>query len=300
MIIFLFATLITFYSLPFIITFSGDKSRIQIRKASKLQETLSKHSLPEIPTLKGVKTKINTIVPTDEIESVRIRHISLATEELANECFKLLVEFKAEFADLASKISICEFSKFSGGEVGWISSITSDEPQILPPEVINAAYQINKGDIIVTPGSVSGAKTWHVLQLMDVSARLNKNLAKRRYDNYMSVKGLDKDTAALSYSIETMGCQMNFADSERIEGQLRDMGYSRTEDSATANLVILNTCSIREHAEHKVYSHIGPHALRKRKGEDVSIMVTGCVAQQEGEALTKRFPEVYATYTMIQ
>jgi tRNA-2-methylthio-N6-dimethylallyladenosine synthase len=57
-------------------------------------------------------------------------------------------------------------------------------------------------------------------------------------------------------------------------------------------LVVLNTCSIRDHAEQKVYSYIGPHAKRKRDGEDVAIVVAGCVAQQEGEALLRRAPEV--------
>eukprot|EP00596_Hydrurales_sp_CCMP1899_P003871 CAMPEP_0119044434 /NCGR_PEP_ID=MMETSP1177-20130426/31420_1 /TAXON_ID=2985 /ORGANISM="Ochromonas sp, Strain CCMP1899" /LENGTH=454 /DNA_ID=CAMNT_0007014527 /DNA_START=628 /DNA_END=1992 /DNA_ORIENTATION=- len=96
----------------------------------------------------------------------------------------------------------------------------------------------------------------------------------------------------LKYSIETMGCQMNSADSERMEGSLKELGYTLADDSSTASVVILNTCSIRDHAEQKVYSYIGPHALRKRKGEDVSIIVAGCVAQQEGEVLARRFPAV--------
>jgi len=58
------------------------------------------------------------------------------------------------------------------------------------------------------------------------------------------------------------------------------------------DVIILNTCSIRDHAEQKVYSYIGPHAKRKREGEDVTIIVAGCVAQQEGEKLLRRAPEV--------
>ena len=57
-------------------------------------------------------------------------------------------------------------------------------------------------------------------------------------------------------------------------------------------MVVLNTCSIRDHAEQKVYSYIGPYAKRKREGEDITIVVAGCVAQQEGEALLRRAPEV--------
>ncbi|KAL3911543.1 MAG: hypothetical protein SGILL_007241 [Bacillariaceae sp.] len=96
-----------------------------------------------------------------------------------------------------------------------------------------------------------------------------------------------------------MGCQMNLADSERIEGQLQSLGirpldpeHSDQDKSLEPDVVILNTCSIREHAESKVYSYLGPYAKRKRDGEDVAIVVAGCVAQQEGEQLLRRVPEV--------
>ena len=102
----------------------------------------------------------------------------------------------------------------------------------------------------------------------------------------------------LTYKMETMGCQMNVADSERMEGQLQSLGIrpmTEEEDkdkSKHPDLIILNTCSIRDHAEQKVYSYIGPYAKRKEKGEDVTIVVAGCVAQQEGEALLRRVPAV--------
>jgi len=93
-----------------------------------------------------------------------------------------------------------------------------------------------------------------------------------------------------------MGCQMNAADSERMEGQLQSLGIQPFSKEANPkgkpDIVVLNTCSIRDHAEQKVYSYIGPHAKRKRDGEDVTIVVAGCVAQQEGEALLRRAPEV--------
>lgn len=99
------------------------------------------------------------------------------------------------------------------------------------------------------------------------------------------------------YIIETMGCQMNVSDSERMEGQLQSLGMkpiqvSNGESKSNADVVLLNTCSIRDHAEQKVYSYIGPYAKRKREGEDVTIIVAGCVAQQEGQALLRRAPEV--------
>lgn len=94
----------------------------------------------------------------------------------------------------------------------------------------------------------------------------------------------------LFYSVETMGCQMNSADSERIKGQLESLNILPAPPSkeSTADVVVLNTCSIRDHAEQKVYSYIGPHAKRKREGEAVSIIVAGCVAEQEGEQLLRR------------
>jgi len=96
----------------------------------------------------------------------------------------------------------------------------------------------------------------------------------------------------MKYSMDSMGCQMNTADAERMEGQLQALGFQKTETPAEAQVVVLNTCSIRDHAESKVYSYLGPLAQRKRNGEDMAIVVAGCVAQQEGEALLRRVPEI--------
>jgi len=96
----------------------------------------------------------------------------------------------------------------------------------------------------------------------------------------------------LYYSMESMGCQMNSADAERMEGQLKSLGFVQADSPADAQVVVLNTCSIREHAQDKVYSYLGPHAVRKRGGEDLAIVVAGCVAQQEGEELLRRVPEI--------
>ena len=86
---------------------------------------------------------------------------------------------------------------------------------------------------------------------------------------------------------------MNVADSERLAGVLQDqLKMTPASKASEADLVLLNTCSIRDHAEQKVYSYIGPYAKRKRDGEDVTIVVAGCVAQQEGEKLLRRAPEV--------
>jgi len=92
-----------------------------------------------------------------------------------------------------------------------------------------------------------------------------------------------------SYFIETWGCQMNQHDSELIEGQLRERGMAAAPEVSDADLVILNTCSVRERPVHKIVSRIG--ALEKMQNPP-TIGVCGCVAQQEGAELLKRSPKV--------
>ncbi len=90
--------------------------------------------------------------------------------------------------------------------------------------------------------------------------------------------------------IETFGCQMNVNDSERIVTMLNDLGYVPTNDPATADMILLNTCSVRGGAEEKVYKRLANLRIYKRDGKSQIIGVGGCVAQQEGEELLKKFP----------
>jgi tRNA-2-methylthio-N6-dimethylallyladenosine synthase len=94
------------------------------------------------------------------------------------------------------------------------------------------------------------------------------------------------------YHITTFGCQMNKADSERMAGVLESMGFVHTDDPNQAKLVLYNTCTIRDNAEQKVYSYLGRQAKRKQKEPDLTLIVAGCLAQQEGEALLRRVPEL--------
>lgn len=94
------------------------------------------------------------------------------------------------------------------------------------------------------------------------------------------------------YHITTFGCQMNKADSERMAGILEDMGLEFSEDPNQADLILYNTCTIRDNAEQKVYSYLGRQAKRKQEQPDLTLIVAGCVAQQEGEALMRRVPEL--------
>ncbi len=89
--------------------------------------------------------------------------------------------------------------------------------------------------------------------------------------------------------IKTFGCQMNVHDSERIGGLLRDEGYRLTEKPEEADMIIVNTCSIREKSEQKAYSDLGRFAMLKRDKPGLILGMAGCVAQQEGEKVLKRF-----------
>jgi tRNA-2-methylthio-N6-dimethylallyladenosine synthase len=99
-------------------------------------------------------------------------------------------------------------------------------------------------------------------------------------------------TASRYYHITTFGCQMNKADSERMAGILEEMGFAYSEDPNQADLVLYNTCTIRDNAEQKVYSYLGRQAKRKHEKADLTLIVAGCVAQQEGEQLLRRVPEL--------
>ncbi|MGK2859493.1 MAG: tRNA (N6-isopentenyl adenosine(37)-C2)-methylthiotransferase MiaB [Thermoanaerobaculia bacterium] len=93
-----------------------------------------------------------------------------------------------------------------------------------------------------------------------------------------------------TYYIETWGCQMNDLDTQRLSGQLKLRGYRRVSSEHEAGLILLNTCSVREKSEQKMFSELG--RLRSAKERGATIGVCGCVAQQEGEAILARAPHV--------
>ncbi|HKK01599.1 MAG TPA: tRNA (N6-isopentenyl adenosine(37)-C2)-methylthiotransferase MiaB, partial [Desulfuromonadales bacterium] len=92
------------------------------------------------------------------------------------------------------------------------------------------------------------------------------------------------------FYLETFGCQMNVVDSERIVALLEERGYREVESAEDADLILLNTCSIRDKAERKVYGHLGRFKPLKDARSDLVIGVGGCVAQQEGERLLQAVP----------
>ena len=106
------------------------------------------------------------------------------------------------------------------------------------------------------------------------------------------VKSQEAKTNTNSYWITTFGCQMNKADSERMAGILENIGYVKADDEFEADLVLYNTCTIRDSAEQKVYSYLGRQAKRKHKIPELKLVIAGCLAQQEGASLLRKVPEL--------
>ena len=98
--------------------------------------------------------------------------------------------------------------------------------------------------------------------------------------------------SAKTVYLETFGCQMNELDSELVAGQLRALGYRFVGSAEQADVVLYNTCSVREHAEQKVWSRLGELAERKQGEPNVVVGVLGCMAERDGTDLIKRMPVV--------
>lgn len=94
------------------------------------------------------------------------------------------------------------------------------------------------------------------------------------------------------FYVETWGCQMNELDSQRMSGQLMQQGILPTRDPREADVILLNSCSVREKAAQKAYSRLGEYRLLKKERPHLLIGFCGCVAQQEGEGALKRVPDL--------
>ncbi len=95
-----------------------------------------------------------------------------------------------------------------------------------------------------------------------------------------------------TFYIETFGCQMNVHDSEKMSGTLKSEGYSEVDNPQDADLIVFNTCSIREKAEQKFFSRLGRFKPLKKNNPDLKIAVAGCIAQQEGDKVLHRAPYI--------
>jgi tRNA-2-methylthio-N6-dimethylallyladenosine synthase len=95
-----------------------------------------------------------------------------------------------------------------------------------------------------------------------------------------------------SYQIRTFGCQMNVHDSERLAGQLEDAGYVPADQEATPDVVVFNTCAVRENADNKLYGNLGQLRPAKRANPGMQIAVGGCLAQKDRGEIVNRAPWV--------
>ena len=101
-----------------------------------------------------------------------------------------------------------------------------------------------------------------------------------------------KKTSRPKLHLATFGCQMNTYDSDRLAGLMAGLGYELTDSAGKADLILVNTCSVRQKAEEKVYSLLGSYKSRKDIKPGLIIGVGGCVAQQVGEDFLRRVPHL--------
>ncbi|WP_439378215.1 tRNA (N6-isopentenyl adenosine(37)-C2)-methylthiotransferase MiaB [Amycolatopsis lexingtonensis] len=103
---------------------------------------------------------------------------------------------------------------------------------------------------------------------------------------------MTENQAPRAYQIRTFGCQMNVHDSERLAGQLEDAGYAPVADGAKPDLIVFNTCAVRENADNKLYGTLGHLRPDKVANPDLQIAVGGCLAQKDRGEIVKRAPWV--------
>ena len=116
-----------------------------------------------------------------------------------------------------------------------------------------------------------------------------------------SSAAVDDDGRQRSYEVRTFGCQMNVHDSERLSGSLESAGYIRAADGTEADVVIINTCAVRDNAAGKLYGTLGHLAAVKRRKEGMQIAVGGCLAQMDKQAVLDKAPwvdVVFGTHNM--
>ena len=96
----------------------------------------------------------------------------------------------------------------------------------------------------------------------------------------------------LKYKLLTYGCQMNEYDSEVIASAVESIGAMPVESVEDADIILFNTCCVRKNADNKIYGRIGQYKQLKRDNPDLIMVVTGCLAQKDGEEILKLYPQV--------
>jgi len=95
-----------------------------------------------------------------------------------------------------------------------------------------------------------------------------------------------------TFHISTYGCQMNLADSSTLVAKMTSQGYQRVDDESKADLIVFNTCSVRDKAEQRVIGRLGEIKKHIKRKPDVKVAVVGCMAQRLGDELTRIAPHV--------
>ncbi|MFE7227850.1 tRNA (N6-isopentenyl adenosine(37)-C2)-methylthiotransferase MiaB [Nocardioides sp. NPDC057577] len=108
----------------------------------------------------------------------------------------------------------------------------------------------------------------------------------------MTVSTASSSASARTYEVRTYGCQMNVHDSERLSGLLEDAGYLKATEGTQADVVVFNTCAVRENADNKLYGNLSHLAPIKAANPDLQIAVGGCLAQKDRATITKKAPYV--------
>ena len=104
-----------------------------------------------------------------------------------------------------------------------------------------------------------------------------------------------------TYEVRTFGCQMNVHDSERMSGSLESAGYTVADPDTVADVVVINTCAVRENADNRLYGTLGHLASIKRENPGIQIAVGGCLAQKDQAGIVERAPYVdvvFGTHNM--
>lgn len=252
------------------------------------------------------------------VQSMYLRHIVTETKEVADLAVKEYLKIRDisdPFGSIASALSACTVSREKNGKIGWVDRIkdeNSESENLLPRNVVWSLFQLEPkaGDVHILKSETT--QQYHVILVEELMIRHQSDyLLDLKFEapvgthkgrnavlplRKLKGQGVIPEFPALAfqkYMIQTSGCQMNVADSERLAGVLEhELNMEMTASSDEADIILFNTCSIRDHAEQKLYDKIGPFAVQKRKGRKLALVVTGCVAQQEGEDLLRRVPEV--------
>ena len=134
----------------------------------------------------------------------------------------------------------------------------------------------------------------HIKETFPVVSPAEMALQREYIDKIRAILSVKYPQARPKAFVHTYGCQGNVADSERIKGQLYEMGYEFTENREEADFVLFNTCAVREHAEDRVFGNVGALKPLKNAKRDMIIALCGCMMQQTHvwERIKKSYPYV--------